>query len=271
MCIRDRSWLAHSSVLSGLRIADQNDYQALLASRRDTLTKRFATAGYRTVAIMPGLKFPWPEGQFYGFDRIYDSQALNYTGPTYGWWAVPDQYSLYRVHQIEVAPTDRKPLLMFFPTINSHAPFAPLPPYQADWGQIDAHLAAEVSESVELGSRADGEALAAAYRRSVRYNLAVLGGYLSHFAPAKALVMVLGDHQPPAIVGGRDISWQVPVHLFSRDPALLQRFLDLGFKQGLVPDQNPLGNIEALATLLLSALNGEPSAQQRPPSAVIAP
>lgn len=261
------SWLAHSSVLSGLRIADQNNYQTLLASRRDTLVQRFAAAGYRTVAIMPGLKFPWPEGQFYGFDRIYDNQALNYTGPTYGWWGVPDQYSLYRVHQIEVAATDRAPLLVLFPTINSHAPFAPLPPYQADWGQIDIHRAALVSESAELGHRLlDGEALAAAYRRSMRYNLAVLSGYISQFAPAKALFMVLGDHQPPAIVGGRDISWQVPVHLFSRDPALLQRFVDLGFKQGLVPDQSALGNIEALTTLLLSALSDEPPAQQRLPS-----
>lgn len=256
------SWLAHSSLLSGLRIADQNDYKSLLASARETLGNRFAAVGYRTVAIMPGLKFPWPEGKFYGFDRIYDNQALNYTGPAYGWWAVPDQYSLYRVHQLEVASAERAPLFVFFPTINSHAPFAPLPPYQADWSQIETTLAAPDPESTALASRLDGEELAAAYRRSVRYNLAVLSGYLRQYAPSNALLMVLGDHQPPAVVGGRDISWQVPVHLFSRDAALLQRFLNLGFRQGMTPHQNALGNMDALGPLLLKALNGEAPAEQ---------
>jgi hypothetical protein len=257
------SWLAHSSLLSGLRIADQNDYQSLLASRRDTLVSRFGAAGYRTVAIMPGLKFPWPEGQFYGFDQLYDNQALNYTGPAYGWWAVPDQYSLYRVHQMEITPTERAPLFVFFPTINSHAPFAPLPPYQSNWSQIATTGAAPTPESVALASRLDGEELAGAYRRSVRYNLAVLGGYLRHYAPSTAFLMVLGDHQPPAVVGGRDISWQVPVHLFSRDAALLQTLVDLGFNWGMTPDQGALGSIEALGPLLLRALDGASAAGVR--------
>ncbi|CDH44483.1 putative Sulfatase [Candidatus Contendobacter odensis Run_B_J11] len=254
------SWLAHSSLLSGLRIADQDDYHDLLTSNRATLVSRFAAAGYRTVALMPGLRYAWPEGQFYRFDRIVDAERLEYHGPAYGGWVIPDQYSLYRLHQTEVTPTGRSPLLVFFPTINSHAPFAPLPPYHPDWSHVAAVSDATLSSgAVELSGRLDGEELAAAYVRSIRYNLAVLGGYLRQHAPANALLLVLGDHQPPAIVGGRDISWQVPVHVFSRDPAIISAFQAAGFQVGITPGSTALGGIEELGPLLLRTLD-RPSA-----------
>ncbi|MCP5195408.1 MAG: sulfatase-like hydrolase/transferase [Gammaproteobacteria bacterium] len=250
-----QSWLAHSSLLSGLRIADQGDYQELLTTDRPTLVQSFAAAGYRTVAVMPGLRYPWPEGQFYGFAKIYDAKRLDYHGPAYGWWTIPDQYSLYRIHQTELDALDRAPRFVFFPTINSHAPFAPLPPYQPDWEHLDAPANEQtLSGSIELSERLDGAALATAYIRSVRYNLAVVGGYLRQYALPDTLLIVLGDHQPPAIVGGREISWQIPVHLFSRDPALLERFLATGFQPGMQP-ATVLGGIERLGPLLLRVLD----------------
>ncbi|MFZ1640820.1 MAG: sulfatase-like hydrolase/transferase [Candidatus Contendobacter sp.] len=254
------SWLAHSSLLSGLRIADQGGYRDLLTSSRPTLVSRFAAAGYRCVALMPGLRHPWPEGRFYGFDRILDAGSLEYRGPAYGGWVIPDQYSLYRLHQVEVAPADRPPLFVFFPTINSHAPFAPIPPYEPDWSRFDATPVAPVaSGGVELNERVDGAALAATYIQSVRYNLAVLGGYLRQHAPANALLLVLGDHQPPAIVGGREISWQVPVQVFSRDPDLIGAFQAAGFRAGVTPGPAALGGIESLGPLLLRVLDSRPS------------
>ncbi len=259
------SWLAHSSLLSGLRIADQGDYQDLLASDRATLGSRLAAVGYRTISVMPGLKYAWPEGQFYRFDQIYNTERLQYPGPAYGWWVIPDQYSLYHVHQTEVAPAGRAPLLVFYPTINSHAPFAPLPPYQPDWTVFDAApTAAVVAEAVELNHRLDGRELASAYLRSIRYNLDVLGGYLRRYAPANALLLVLGDHQPPAMVGGREIPWQVPVHLFSRDPALIEAFEQAGLRPGITPGSAVLGGIETLGPLLLRTLDSRPHGSPEP-------
>jgi len=259
------SWLAHSSLLSGLRIADQGDYQDLLASDRATLASRLAAVGYRTISVMPGLKYAWPEGQFYRFDQIYNAEQLRYPGPAYGWWVIPDQYSLYHIHQIEVAPAGRAPLLVFYPTINSHAPFAPLPPYRPDWSVFEAPpTAAVVAEAVELNHRLDGRELASAYLQSVRYNLAVLGGYLRRYAPANALLLVLGDHQPPAVVGGREIPWQVPVHLFSRDPALIEAFEQAGFRSGITPGPAALSGIEMLGPLLLRTLDSRRPGSPQP-------
>ncbi|MDS4029539.1 MAG: hypothetical protein RKO66_05650 [Candidatus Contendobacter sp.] len=262
------SWLAHSSLLSGLRIADQGDYYDLLASSRPTLVSRFAAAGYRCVALMPGLRHAWPEGRFYGFDQILNAERLEYRGPAYGGWVIPDQYSLYRLDRTEVRPAGRPPLFVFFPTINSHAPFAPIPPYEADWSRFDTRLTASAAAGeVGLNERLDGAALAAAYVESVRYNLAVLGGYLRRHAPANALFVVLGDHQPPAIVGGREISWQVPVHVFSRDPGLIGAFQAVGFQAGVKPGPAVLGGIGDLGLLLLRVLNDPPSEAVTSPAA----
>jgi len=253
------SWLAHASLLSGLRIADQGDYRDLLASDRQTLVRRFADVGYRTVAVMPGLRYAWPEGRFYGFAEIYRAERLNYHGPAYGWWTIPDQYSLYWIHQVELNPAPRPPLFIFFSTINSHAPFAPLPPYEPDWRRMNAPAGETRAGAVDLHERLDGAALAAAYIESIRYNLAVLGGYLRQYAPANALLLVLGDHQPPAIVGGREIPWQVPAHVFSRDPAVLERWVAAGFRPGMVPGPTVLGGIERMGPLLLELGHQPPS------------
>ncbi len=257
------SWLAHSSLLSGLRIATQGNYYDLLSSNRPSLVSRFAAAGYRCVALMPGLRHPWPEGQFYHFDQILDAAHLEYHGPAYGSWVIPDQYSLYQAHRTEVTPTDRPPLFVFFPTINSHAPFTPLPPYQSDWHRFDTMTGTTVTDTnpVMLNARLDGAELATAYIRSIRYNLEVLGGYLRQYAPANALFLVIGDHQPPAIVGGRDLSWQVPVHLFTRDPAIIHAFQAVGFHPGITPGSTVLGGIEKLGPLLLRTLDRSQSIQ----------
>lgn len=246
------SWLAHASLLSGVRIADQGDYRDLLNSARATLVTRFRDAGYRAVAVMPGLKFAWPEGAFYRFDAIYDARSLDYRGTAYGWWAIPDQYSLRRIHRLEVEAAGRRPLLVFFPTINSHAPFAPLPPYQADWSRLDRPSPpVDAPVSPTLSQRLEGQELAAAYIQSIRYNLEVLKGYLRQHAPPDAALLALGDHQPPAVVGGRDLPWHVPAHLFSRDPELIGRFLEAGFRPGLTPGPGALGGIDRLGPALL--------------------
>jgi hypothetical protein len=63
------SWLAHAALLSGIDTREPDTYAALLRSRRQSLVAHFAANGYRTVAWMPGIQRPWPEGRFWGFDR----------------------------------------------------------------------------------------------------------------------------------------------------------------------------------------------------------
>ena len=130
------SWLAHASFMSGIDVRDTGDYMLLLTEERETWPKLFRANGYRSVAVMPGMRGPWPEGTFYGFDAIHDERGLEYRGPEFGWWRIPDQFSLARAAELQASDAAAEPLLTFFPTINTHIPFLPVPPYQADWQRV---------------------------------------------------------------------------------------------------------------------------------------
>jgi hypothetical protein len=53
--------------------------------------------------------------------------------------------------------------------------------------------------------------------------------------PDGALVVILGDHQPPAFVGGAQLPWTVPIHVLSRDPDLLRPFAARLYAPGIEP------------------------------------
>ena len=74
------SWLAHLSLISGVEVRDQFAYTSLMASKRETMITNFARRGYRTVALMPGMRQAWPEGAFYRYDQIYGRDLLEYRG-----------------------------------------------------------------------------------------------------------------------------------------------------------------------------------------------
>ena len=101
------SWLAHISLLSGLEIRDEDANVLLMRSKRDTLISAFGRRGYRTIAVMPGLQQSWPEGIFYGFNAIYDGETLDYKGPPFGWWTIPDQFAVARLDAAEIEPRPR--------------------------------------------------------------------------------------------------------------------------------------------------------------------
>ena len=253
------SWLAHISLLTGVEVRDEDTNVRLMAQSRDTLVTTFARAGYRTVAAMPGNSHPWPEGAFYRFDDIYDRTRLDYRGPQFGWWPVPDQFTLARIDALEIAPRARKPVFVLLPTISTHAPFGPTAPYQADWDRV---LSAEPYSSGEvahaLAQKPDLLNMGPSYVNSVAYTYASLGGYLRRRADRDFVMMVIGDHQPAAAVSGEGASWDVPVHIIASRPQVLQRLEAHGFRPGLLPDRAALGPMHTLVPVLLDAFGGTP-------------
>ena len=259
------SWLAHISLMSGIEVRDPQTNRLLMTEKRDTLVTAFARHGYRTVALMPGLRQRWPEGAFYGFDEIYRPQRLDYHGPAFGWFFIPDQFAIARFDALEVGRPARAPLFLFFPTISTHTPYTPAPPYQPDWQRI---LTDRPYDDADLdrafADEPDWLNLGPSYVEAVSYAYATLGGYLRARANRDFVIILIGDHQPPAWVSGEGAPWDVPVHVIASRRALLDRLLAHGFRTGLAPTRPVLGRMHTLLPVLLDAFGDRESSNYRP-------
>jgi len=219
------------------------------------MVKVFARSGYRTVAIMPGLLVGWPEGAFYGFQDIYNHDRLDYRGPSFGWWDINDQFALARVDAAEIAPTDRSPAFVFFATITTHAPFVPTPPYQPDWARVLSATPYD-PEALDRAWSAwpDWTDLGPSYLEALEYAFTHLTGYLRLRADRDLVMVLVGDHQPPALVSGEGASWDVPVHVISNRTAVVDRLIaQHAFNDGLTPTVPSVESMDGLLGILLDA------------------
>lgn len=249
--------LAHLSLLTGIDLSDPVRHHLLLASDRPTLIRHFASCGYETYGFYPALSWEWPERAFYGYDHFLEARALGYRGPEFGYWKIPDQYSIARFHELNPGDPDSPPRFVFFATINTHAPFRPLPPYQPDWAKLlSAQPYAPADVARALAERIDWTDLRAHYIRSIAYNYRWLTGYLAQPRQRAFLLILIGDHQPMGAVTGEGASWDVPVHVIGTNAALRDRLVAAGFRQGIEPKHPTLGGMHELTPLLLEAFDG---------------
>jgi len=257
------SWLAHITLLSGIEVKDPDRNARLMTEQRDTLPRAFRRRGFRTVALMPGLRLGWPEGAFYGFDDIYGADRLGYRGPEFGWFAIPDEYSLERLDTFEVDKPGRAPLFVFFPTISTHFPFNPVPPYQPDWSKMtDLHPYDGPSIVRAYGRELDWVHFGPAYADAIAYDLTTIAGYLRRRSDRDFVMLVLGDHQPAAAVSGEGATWNVPVHIVASRADVLDAFRAQGFASGMTPAKN-VGKMNGLTPMMLNAFSA-PAATRSP-------
>ena len=248
------SWLAHLSLLSGTEVRDPGTHKRLMAQDRDTLVKVFGRSGYRTVALSPGLQHSWPQGKFYGFEQIYGLAQLDYQGPSFGWWDLNDQFSLARMDELEVARQPRRPLFVFFPTITTHVPFVPTPPYQPDWSRILTVSPYDAKDLDQAWSDyPDWMNLGPSYVKALSYAYATIGGYLRLRADRDFVVLLIGDHQPPSLVSGDGATWDVPVHVIANRRAVLDRLLHHRFVARLALPELAVARMDTLLPILLDA------------------
>jgi hypothetical protein len=235
------SWLAHATMASGIRLDDPTLYTLLIDSGRKLLPAYFKDAGWRTIDIAPGIKAPSPRAMAaWGFDREIFASGLDYRGPSFGWFAIPDQFTLDRAATMRSALGRSPPVFTQVILVSSHIPFAPVPPYLADWDDSSSFASVPAAAMQDILRQPEWSRLAPAYLNSLRYDFAALRGWLTQRMSGDGLVILLGDHQPPAIVGGRpQPPWTVPIHVLSRDPELIAPFFAEGYVSGLFPTQAP--------------------------------
>lgn len=231
------SWMAHGTLLAGVKIAAQDAYEVLLVSGARTLAHRFASAGWRGVAIMPRIDQPWPEGRLLGFETIRIQPDLGYRGPRFAWETLPDQWVLNRFAELDLGGD---PVFAKLVLASSHTPFERVPGIVEDWDALgDGRVfdGMPVKEFPVRGARVFDQD--EGFVASIDYVLDAVGRFAERVADKDVLFLVLGDHQPPLTTARRAGDFAVPIHVFARDEAVVEPFRARGYVPGIsVPDKS---------------------------------
>jgi phosphatidylglycerophosphate synthase len=251
------SWLAHSTMQSGVQVDGQRRYDQLVKYNRLTLTRAFKRAGWRAVGVMPANHRAWPEGStFYRYDKIYDRRNLGYRGPDFGLPPMPDQYTFLALQRRELAPRHRPPVFAEVDLISSHAPWTRIPRL-ISWddvgdGSIFERVPAEESTNAKLFG--DAKRARAAYGHSIEYSMRTLFSFVQRYGDDNTVLVVLGDHQPATLVTGQGASHDVPISVIAHDPKVMDQIAGWGWQDGMLPSPRaPVWPMAAFRDRFLSA------------------
>jgi phosphatidylglycerophosphate synthase len=267
------SWLAHSTLQSGVQVNTRRRYAQLTASNRFTLSDAFKRAGWRTVDDVPSNNRFWGPGKsFYHYDKVYDRRDVGYHGPTYAYASMPDQYVFSALQRLELAKRHRRPLFAEIDMVSSHTPWTRIPTL-IPWnkvgnGSIFRRIPVKHTSRDSLSINAawawlqkNGSApVRAAYSQSIQYSLNTLVSFVKHYGDPNLVLVVYGDHQPWTIVSGQQPSHEIPISIIARDPSVLKRISGWGWNDGLKPSpQAPVWPMSAFRDRFLSAFDSAPA------------
>ena len=256
------SWLAHSSLQSGLWVDNQDRYNQLLPAKRFTMAAAFKQAGWRTVADDPSNDRPWPQGKaYYHYDQVYNRYQVGYHGPTFTYATMPDQYLFAAFNRLELAKPHRQPVFAEIDTISSHMPWNRIPE-EIPWNQVgNGSIYNRVPMIHETGSFWNNPVrVKAAYGTSIVYALNTLTSFVQHYGKKNLVMIVLGDHQPLPIVSGTNSNHDVPISIISHDPAVLKDIAGWDWSKGLRPSPKaPVWPMNAFRNRFFTAFDSRPA------------
>ena len=235
------SWLAHSTLQSGVWANTQQRYNELVSSDRFTLSDAFNRAGWRTINVAPADDDHWTDGSsYYHYAKLYDRRNVGYRGPTYNYAPMPDQYMFAALQRLELAKAHRQPLFAEVDTVSSHMPWDRIP-QMIPWNKVgNGSIFNHTRTLTEPNSFWwHPNQVKAAYARSLEYSLNTLISFVRHYGSKKLVLVVVGDEQPLAIVSGQHVSHDVPISVIARDPSVLKRIGRVGL--GVRPPAPPEG------------------------------
>jgi len=252
------SWLAHSTLQSGLWIDKQQVYNKLLKSNRFTLSDAFANAGWKTVSDIPSDTHPWSYGSsFYHYGTMLDTNNVGYLGPTFGYARIPDQYTWKYFQDHELAGP-HQPVMAEIDFVSSHTPWAPLPQL-VPWSQIgDGTVYAPQPAQGQSTSTvwADPKRVQAAYGQSIQYSLGAMFSFLHSYDDPNLVIIALGDHQPATVVSGAGANHEVPISIVSKDPSVFRAISGWHWQDGVLPTSTaPLWKMSAFRDRFLGAFS----------------
>jgi phosphatidylglycerophosphate synthase len=256
------SWLAHSTLQSGVWANSQRRYDQLVASDRFTISDAFNRAGWRTINFAPADDRGWPEGSsYYHYAKFYDRRDMGYRGPTYNYAPMPDQYMFAALQRLELAKAHRQPLFAEVDTVSSHMPWDRIP-QMIPWNKVgNGSIFNRIPTLTEPNSFWwHPNQVKAAYARSLEYSLNTLISFVQHYGNKNLVLVVVGDEQPLASVSGQHASHDVPISIIAHDPSVMKRIGGWAWQSGLLPSPKaPVLRMSAFRNRFLTAYGPQPT------------
>jgi phosphatidylglycerophosphate synthase len=256
------SWLAHSTLQSGVWANSQRRYDQLVATNRFTLSDAFNRAGWRTINFAPADDESWPDGSsFYHYDKLYARRDMGYQGPGYNYATMPDQYMFAALQRLELSKPHGRPLFAEVDTVSSHMPWDRIP-QMIPWNDVGN---GSIFKRTPTFREPDSfwwhpAQVKAAYARSLEYSLNTLISFVQHYGNKNLVLMVVGDEQPLPIVSGQGASHDVPISLIAHDQSVLKRIAGWGWAPGLRPSpRTPVWLMSAIRDRFLTAFRRQPA------------
>jgi hypothetical protein len=240
-----KSWLSYTSLLFGLRVDDEAQYDVLVNEFQDRsyphLGNYLQKQGYDYQRVTPLMKVERDEPEwerarrFYGFDRwIFLNDMVDFAGPVYGWGPSPaDQYSLSFMRDVVETAAPDTPHLYFYITHNSHVPWVEPPSLAADWRDL-----AEPQANQSPAYSPDYETKEA-YLKAIVYQVEMVTSVILN-GPDDASYIVMGDHQPPLLAFSDYEGTATPLHVITKNQEMIDALVGEGLRPGLVLGENTI-------------------------------
>jgi hypothetical protein len=233
--------MAYTSAIFGLSVREQSKYAALHEAYQKipypNLGRYFHLQGYEYVWITPIEQRISAEREekdiiFLGVDQWITLESMGYKGPLYGWGpSPPDQFTLRYI--ADFVRDQTQPTFLVFLTQNTHYPYTPLPPLVDD-PNIFTEIYSKITETETNTSKEHVfRETRQHYMDAVEYTFAALEALITHIQDPDAIVVLLGDHQPPAVSYKGD-GYATMIHILSQDEDFVRGFQQYGFSPGLV-------------------------------------
>ena len=256
------SWLAHSTLESGLWVDSNQRYNQLLDSKRFTLSDAFRKAGWHTAADDPSDDVTWKPGfTFYHYDDLFDKLNVGYKGPRFSYSSMPDQYTLAEFQRNELAP-GHKPVMAEIDLTSSHIPWAPLPT-MVPWNKLGN---GSIYDSQPAKSKTPAQVAAANqtqqfYGQSIQYTMTALTSWVTELNDPNLVLILMGDHQPHTSVSGPGATHDVPISIVTRSSSVLKQMSSWHWQNGLLPAPSaPLEPMDAFRNQFLNTFNSKTAA-----------
>jgi hypothetical protein len=242
------SWLAHSTLQTGLWIDSPTLYDRVVASDRFTLSDAFRRAGWRTVSDVPSDTTSW---------AVLDARDVGYRGPAFSYARIPDQYT-WKHFADTVLAGPHTPVMAEIDLVSSHTPWTPLPSI-VPWGAIGDGSVYDPQPALGLSPGvvwADPRHVQQLYGQSIQYSLESMLSFLHHNSDPNLVLVVLGDHQPARIVSGAQADHDVPISIIAKDPAVFRAISGWRWQPGLLPSPtSPVWRMDAFRDRFLAAFS----------------